>query len=264
MSQRNTTSSARRRDWTKTELLAAFRLYCHTPFGRLHSRNPEIVNLARRLGRTPAAVAMKACNFASLDPMHRKRSVTALGNTSAADRKLWEDFAANPERVAVQCEETYSHILGTGEPPQIPEREVETPIGPTETERLTRVRRVQTFFRQTVLASYENRCAISGIRIPELLNASHIVPWCEDAARRADPRNGIALNTLYDHAFDRGLITFDESLRVVASSRLRFANPSPSEQALLVDVVGQPLRLPHRFAPDPACIAYHRQHVFVP
>ena len=51
--------------------------------------------------------------------------------------------------------------------------------------------------------------------VPELLNASHIIPWSKDIARRADPCNGIALNALYDRAFDRGLITFDESFRQV-------------------------------------------------
>ena len=49
----------------------AFRLYCRTPFGKLHQHNPEIVALARALGRTASAVGMKACNFASLDPAQR-------------------------------------------------------------------------------------------------------------------------------------------------------------------------------------------------
>ena len=57
--------------------------------------------------------------------------------------------------------------------------------------------------------------------MPGLLNASHIIPWNVNVERRADPRNGIALNALYDRAFDRGLITFDEGLRLVVSGRLK-------------------------------------------
>lgn len=54
--------------WTKEQLKLAFHLYCQLPFGRLHSRNPEIIELANLIGRTPGAVAMKLVNFASLDP----------------------------------------------------------------------------------------------------------------------------------------------------------------------------------------------------
>src|SRR5690606_15788351 len=95
------------------------------------------------------------------------------------------------------------------------------PDGPSETERLTRVRRVQRFFRTAVLASYEKRCAITGLAIPRLLTASHILPWSTAPARRADPSNGICLNALHDRAFDRGLLTFDEDMRVVLSPILR-------------------------------------------
>jgi predicted restriction endonuclease len=121
---------------------------------------------------------------------------------------------------------------------------------------------VQAFFRDAVLISYENRCALSEIAVPDLLNASHIIPWKVDVERRADPRNGIALNVLYDRTFDRGLITFDTSLRVVVSRRLRNADASPLHRHVLLDLDGRKLRLPKRFAPDPEALAYHREHVF--
>ena len=59
---------AQRPGWTRDPLLIALRLYMRTPFGRLHGRNPEIIHLATKIDRTPSALAMKACNFASLDP----------------------------------------------------------------------------------------------------------------------------------------------------------------------------------------------------
>ncbi|MGH8679339.1 MAG: HNH endonuclease [Burkholderiales bacterium] len=125
-----------------------------------------------------------------------------------------------------------------------------------------RTRRVQSFFRDAVLVSYNNRCALSDIAIPDLLNASHIVPWKTSVERRADPRNGIALNALYDRAFDRGLITFDEALRVVLSRRLRNGDAPGLHREALICLHGRKLRLPSRFAPDPDAIAYHREHVF--
>ena len=94
-----------------------------------------------------------------------------------------------------------------------------------------------------------------GAAVPELLNASHIIPWSKDIARRADPCNGIALNALYDRAFDRGLITFDESFRLVLSERLKARKKDQEFPTLLQqafhDIEGHPLHLPTRFKPDP-------------
>ncbi|MBI3778014.1 MAG: HNH endonuclease, partial [Gammaproteobacteria bacterium] len=221
---------------------------------------PEIIELARLIGRTPSAVAMKACNFASLDPVQRARNISALGNVSRADRSLWESFAKNSEAVANEAEVAYAKLDDTKSSPT--ESEIERPEGPTEIERRVRVRRVQGFFRTTVLTSYEYRCAISGIAIPELLVASHIIPWSENSERRADPRNGIALNAFYDRAFDRGLITFDTSFRLVLSSRLRVADAPDMLRQALLDIEGQSLQLPSRFAPDPEAMAFHREHIF--
>lgn len=247
--------------WSREELLVAFRLYCRTPFGKLHQHNPEIRELARLIGRTPSAVGMKACNFASLDPVHRQRNITALGNVSQADRELWESFQAAPEAVAAEAEAAYADLTGREAPPL--DGEIDLPAGPTESTRTVRTRRVQAFFRAAVLASYEYRCALSGLAVPELINASHIIPWNADTQRRADPRNGLALNVLYDRAFDRGLITFDESLRVVVSRKLAVADPPPLHRQALLQLAGTPLRLPYRFSPDPSALSYHREHVFI-
>ena len=253
---------AMRIPWSREELLVAFRLYCNTPFGKLHQHNPEIIELARRLGRTPSAVGLKACNFASLDPNQRARNISALGNVSRGDRELWEEFQSNSEAVAAEAEAAYARLTGRNE--IIAEAEVDFPEGPTEVVRTVRTRRVQAFFRSTVLASYEYRCALSDIEITELLNASHIIPWKANTTRRADPRNGIALNALYDRAFDRGLITFDESLRVVVSSRLKTEEPSIFHRQVLLELEGRELRRPCRFEPDAGALAYHREHIFAP
>lgn len=246
--------------WSRDELLVAFRLYCRTPFGKLHQHNPEIVELARTLGRTPSAVGMKACNFASLDPIQQARNISALGNVSRGDREVWEAFQENPEAIAAEAEEAYARISGRDAPPL--ESELVIPDGPTEVARTVRIRRVQAFFRAAVLSGYEYRCALSDIAVPELLNASHIIPWKTNTERRADPRNGIALNALYDRAFDRGLITFDEQMRMVVSRRLRGGDVPLLQREALLNMEGNPLRLPYRFAPDPMAMAYHREHVF--
>jgi len=234
---------------------------------------------------------MKACNFASLDPAQQVRGIRGLRGTSAADRDLWDQFHANPEAIAAEAEAAHEQLLqlplppgegrseGAYAPPSLPgrgrgrvapderpadpDRLIAAPAGPTETERLIRARRVQSFFRAAVLTSYHHRCAISGLAVPELLNASHIIPWSVDVGRRADPGNGICLNALYDRAFDRGLITLDEDLRVLVSDRLRRDDPWPLHRAVLVGIEGQRLQIPDRFAPDPAALAYHRANCYV-
>lgn len=251
--------------WTRDQSLAVFRLYCRTPFGKLHRLNPDIIQLAKIIGRTPDATAMKACNFASLDPQQKARGIKALGNVSQRDRQLWADFLENPEAFAADAETAYIHLQGQDTATMTKEEEeLAMPDGPTEGTRLTRTRRVQAFFRAAVLTGYEYRCALSGIAVPELLNASHIIPWKDNVNRRADPRNGIALNALYDRAFDRGLISFDETCRVIVSNRLKANDPPIFQRRVLLELEGCPLRIPCRFVPDPVALAYHRESVFHP
>lgn len=246
--------------WSRDQRLVAFRLYCRTPFGRLHQHNPEIIELASAIGRTPSAVAMKTCNFASLDPMQQAKGVVGLGNVSSQDEALWIEFEADAEAVAAEAEAAYARLTGHDAPPL--ETELVLPKGLTEIKRVVRTRRVQPFFRAAVLASYDFRCALSDVAVPELLNASHIIPWKTNIGRRADPRNGIALNVLYDRAFDRGMIAFDETLRVVIAPFLKSMNPPVFHRQALLELEGRQLRLPFRFAPDPIALAHHREHVF--
>ncbi len=52
--------------WSREQLLIAFNLYCQMPFGKMHSKNPDIIRFADLIGRTPSALAMKLTNIASL------------------------------------------------------------------------------------------------------------------------------------------------------------------------------------------------------
>lgn len=243
-------------NWQEDELLLTLHLYCRTPFGKLHQTNPEIIKIAQIIGRTPSAVAMKACNFASLDPALAQKG---LAGASKADRALWDAFMINSTEVADKAEELYeTRVLPTE--PSTPETEkpLAFPKGPTETIREVKVRRVQRFFRQTVLESYNNRCAISGLAIPELLVASHIIPWAEDESRRADPTNGIALNALYDKAFDQHLISFDEDFRLVLSERIKAQAKDEVVKKYFLKIEGSILNMPYRFNPDVASVNIHR------
>ena len=58
----------RSNNWTEEELILAYNLYCKTPFGKIHIRNPEIIELAKIIKRSSSALSWKLANFARLDP----------------------------------------------------------------------------------------------------------------------------------------------------------------------------------------------------
>jgi putative restriction endonuclease len=206
-----------RTPWSQAELLLALHLYERIPFGQQHARNPEVIALAERLGRTPGSVAMKLNNLTSLDEAERARGVVGLAGASALDRKTWDEFHANPEVV----EEAERLWIDQMQPPARAE-EAEPPwTRPTEGVAATRVRLAQRYFRRVVLANFAGRCALTGISSPELLTASHIVPWADAPEHRVNPANGLCLNRLHDGAFDRHLIAFDEDQRLLIGRRLR-------------------------------------------
>jgi putative restriction endonuclease len=245
--------------WTRSQLILALDLYCRLPFGKLHSRTLAIIELAKSMGRTPGSLAMKLNNFASFDPALRARGVKGLGNVSRADRDIWEEFESSWESLVL----TSSTLRPL--PPPGPEstEEPELPVGETESPRIVKIRLVQRFFRDAVLASYDYSCAFCGINVHGLLNASHIIPWSQDKTRRADPRNGLALCGLHDRAFDRGLMSVDQAHKILVSKRLKIKNPPEVHQVGLIAMDGRALRLPHRFVPDEATLTYHREKVFV-
>lgn len=79
---------ASNKGWTRQELLIAFGLYCQIPFGKLHSRNPDIIKYAELIGRTPSALAMKLTNIASLDPVITSSGRKGLSSAQRVSRHM--------------------------------------------------------------------------------------------------------------------------------------------------------------------------------
>jgi putative restriction endonuclease len=138
----------------------------------------------------------------------------------------------------------------------------EFPEGRTR-EALVRARVNQGFFRAAVLAAYGGRCCITGLRISQLLNASHIVPWGVDVKNRTNPRNGLCLNALHDRAFDCGLLTVTPDLRVKLSTKAKGEKVDKAVQELLWRFDEVDISPPSRFAPDVQFLRYHNERVFL-
>ena len=89
----------------------------------------------------------------------------------------------------------------------------------TEAERLDPARRPRHIPRRSLAVL--GRRPLTGITEPGLLRASHIVAWADcDDEQRLNVHNGLLLSALWDAAFDKGLISFDDDGSVLASPTL--------------------------------------------
>ncbi len=250
--------------WTKEQIKLAFHLYCQLPYGRIHGRNPEIMALAKVIGRTADAVAMKMLNIASLDPAITSSGRAGLGNASTLDRAVWDEFHSDWERLAVECQLLRQQLDETA----IDELELENDVlipddfsGETR-QVLTTQRIKQHFFRRAVLGSYRGRCCMSGLSDARLLIASHIVPWSADKANRLNPSNGLCLSAIHDRAFDKGLISLDEDWRVILSNELRQRDDA-FVKAVFLPLENQPIEMPEKFKPNEQFMSHHRAVIFL-
>ena len=235
-------------------------LYCRLSFGQFDQSNGQIQLVAEKMGRTPGSLSMKLCNLASLDSYHQQRGIAGLKGASNLDRKVWNDFQQDWAIMADRSEAAHEALMQGQVPAHTEPSKLPTaPEGPTEVQRQIKVRRVQIFFRKAILGSYESRCALTDLAVPELLVASHIIGWGQNESRRADPTNGICLNALHDKAFDRYLLTFDEDYRVVVSSVLKSREAPEFQSYNFGRLEGKQLRLPHRFLPDSDALSEHRE-----
>jgi putative restriction endonuclease len=129
-------------------------------------------------------------------------------------------------------------------------------------ERLTQRPYRDAVFRRKVLAAYDERCAISGLRLtngggrPEV-QAAHIRPVEHHGSDRVG--NGLALSATLHWMFDRGLIGVAEDHRILVShnnvdadTRTRLFRPD-MRLALPAD---------RRNHPHPVNLAWRREHIF--
>ena len=264
-----------RKRWHEEETVLALYLYFQLPFGKLHSGNPEIQTLAAAIDRSSSSVAMKLCNFASLDPKITESGRKGLDGASKLDRATYAEFGQDWSGLVARAEELWSSQVdrqmaaaqSTSTVSQSlhdkrSEFKFEPWQGESTTQAVVNQRVGQDFFRRAVLANYEEACCITGIADPRLLTASHIKPWGKDSQNRHNPANGLLLSATLDRAFDRGLITVDRARRIHVSRQLRDSR-SPETRDYFQQFERATLRPAARFDPEPAFLDWHNEHCFV-
>lgn len=83
-------------------------------------------------------------------------------------------------------------------------------------EAIVKARIGQEKFRRDLLKLWSDECPITGVNAPELLVASHIVPWnLSNSSEKVDPYNGLPLSPNLDKLFDRGDISFSDAGKII-------------------------------------------------
>lgn len=107
----------------------------------------------------------------------------------------------------IVAEDSYNYIVSTNE------------IN-TDVKRQIIARNGQFLFKQRLLNS-QNKCALCEINDVNFLIASHIKPWKDSNHReRLDPNNGLLLCPNHDKLFDSGIISFQDSGKILISNSI--------------------------------------------
>lgn len=255
-----------RRRWTRNELIVALYIYGELPFGAFDQRNSTVKKYSALIDRTPSSLAMKLSNFASLDPAIRSTGRTGLKGASVADKEIWAEMNSNWSEFTNEMLDVVTALTVVETLPDdssMTELDLNLPenfIG--KDKKVQSYARVgQHLFRKFVLSSYNFQCCISGLAVPKLLVASHIVPWKDNEQNRLNPKNGLCLSAIHDKAFDLGILTVTEDFRVLVSKKYH----SPNDQFFISSLTsfdGKHLSLPDKYAPDADFLAYHREEIF--
>ena len=129
-------------------------------------------------------------------------------------------------------------------------------IKETEKKRLVETRLGQGEFRRNLVRYWQEKCALTEIDQTEILIASHIKPWAEsNNQERLDNYNGLLLNPTIDALFDRGLISFEVSGKIMIS-------PKISQENLLLLGIHKEMKLRKITQEHEKYLQYHRQKYF--
>lgn len=242
-------------------MILSLDLYYKLPFGRLNQNTPEVRELAKLIGRTPSSVALRLVNYAACDPYivnsGRKGMVSGIGKC----KPFWDYYADHTEELFLRAETIKSSLYAkpVEEILQLNEGDF---IG-KEKDAVIKQRINQSSFRAVILANYNEQCAISGLCIPQLLIASHIVPWAEDENNRLNPTNGICLSPLYDKAFDKGYISIrPDDYTVIISKELKSYKNREFYKNSFASIEDKSIFLPNKHSPNPAFLGYHIDNIF--
>ena len=108
----------------------------------------------------------------------------------------------------------------------------------------------QAEFRARVMLAYSNRCAMTGLPVPQLLEAAHIIPDTHEAST-AQVSNGISLSRLHHRAYDADLIGIDPDFRIHLNADLLSTQDGPLLESMK-QLEGQRISIPRQAKDKPS------------
>jgi putative restriction endonuclease len=114
-----------------------------------------------------------------------------------------------------------------------------------------------------VLNNYYSKCCVTGLNFPELLVASHIIPWSKNEKERLNPRNGLCLNSLHDRAYDKGFMTVTADFEIKVSNLIHKHAKEESVQQYFTQYHNKKISVPVKFVPSQEFLDYHHQEIFI-
>lgn len=248
-----------RDNWTEEQITIVLYEYCRNPFGQFSSTKIFVKELGQLIGRSPAAIVRKVGNLASFDPLMKARGVGGLGHTAKLDEMIWNKYYGHWNQLAYDAEILIAKLRHKELEQSLDVDLSNLPLGEERKQEVKR-RINQSFFRNAVLSSYENRCCITGINNTKLLHACHIVGWSEDDANRTNPQNGLCLNVLLHKAYDEHLLGISPDYEIFVSDEFfgdKRKDVDNSTKEFIRSYNKRKLIMPKRFIPDRDLLAIH-------
>lgn len=245
-------------NWTREETIVAFNIYCKIPFKSSRKTHPTIIKYAKILGRTPSALNMKIGNIGRLDPDLRDRGIIGLTHGAKIEMEVWEEFYGNPELLAYESEKLISKFSNQSLETLANIRIDDLPDG-TERDVIVKQRVNQSFFRSAVMSSYNFTCCVSGVSLPSLLEACHIVDWANDTVNRINPKNGLCMNSFFHKAYDNHLLAITPDMNIVVSDELLSGSKETTFYNYLKELNGKSILIPDKFLPQRELLDIHYQ-----
>mgnify|MGYP003490026852 FL=1 len=207
---------------------------------------------------------MRLGNFASIDPFHQQRGVGGLKGGMNQVKPIWDEFFHNQEELVFLSEK----ILAEKENTSIEYKYEDLLFDLKDLKGETVLREVkarvnQSVFRQMVLSNYSTKCAITGIDLPELLLASHIMPWSKNEEHRLNPENGICLSALYDKAYDKGIIGINKNYEIILSTTLKKKKETLFFKNYFASIENLKINQPIKYLPRKDFLEYHLDTIFL-
>ncbi|QCJ48165.1 HNH endonuclease [Haloprofundus sp. MHR1] len=112
-------------------------------------------------------------------------------------------------------------------------------------------------FREAILERYAERCPVSGVDRPALLDVAHVLPWSDYESVRTDPENTLLLSKTHHAAFDAGLFTLNGDYRLHVAPN--FTSESDVLRRTLVDRDGERVDVPESAGLSAAHLTEHNE-----